>query len=393
MSSILSNLLYPVTITEFYESYFESKHLLVKASNPEKFNGVMTGGTIDEVLMHQALSIPLTRMAKKDADLEAKDYTLEGTNTIDPAKVSSQFADGATLILSSLQFRVPTLKNYCDSLATELGQRIQTNIYCTPGSNSQGFLVHHDTHDVIILQIEGTKRWKIYESPIELAVKDQQFYKDKHRHGKVIDEFTMEQGDLLYIPRGLMHAAVTESDRSIHVTTGVMGDTFQDLMVDEINRLVLTDPILRRGLFKGYQQDHADLSRLRESYSALITKLSEKNRLEQILKEAHKKFVATYPPILDRPLGNIKKVEELESSTQLYHSSSTPHHLEIKDDLLTIYMCNRELELPVEFANVVQSLAEKERFKVSEIPGMDIESQLEFAETLVEFGFLRIDFK
>jgi ribosomal protein L16 Arg81 hydroxylase len=388
--TLLRSLLSPISPKEFIGDYYEKKHLHIPSDDHHKFDDIMTGSTIDEVLENYALSIPLTRMAKKDADLEADEYTLEGSSTIDTVKVAKQFADGATLILSSLQFRVASLKKYCDQLSRELGQRIQTNIYCTPGDNSQGFLVHHDTHDVIILQVEGSKSWKIYDSPVELAVKDQQFYKDKYDHGDVIDSFIMNPGDLLYIPRGLMHAAVTESDRSVHVTTGLMGDTLQDLVVDEVNRLVLSDPRFRRGLTPEYWTGNMNISRLKEGYEALIKTLSQEGYLEGILQEAHKKFVATYQPSMPAPLKNNQDRSHLNVDSVIQYERTLPYHIEEGKEQLTLYMCNRELQLPLELMPVIEELAKKSQLKVSEIPLLDSESQLPFADTLIEFGFLRI---
>ena len=37
----------------------------------------------------------------------------------------------------------------------------QANVYFTP-PRAQGFKTHHDTHDVFILQLLGSKRWRTY---------------------------------------------------------------------------------------------------------------------------------------------------------------------------------------------------------------------------------------
>ena len=39
---------------------------------------------------------------------------------------------------------------------------VQANAYFTP-RDSQGLAVHHDTHDVFVLQLAGTKAWTIHE--------------------------------------------------------------------------------------------------------------------------------------------------------------------------------------------------------------------------------------
>ena len=38
-----------------------------------------------------------------------------------------------------------------------------------------GFKAHFDTHDVFVLQIEGCKRWTLYDTPIELPLRGQEY--------------------------------------------------------------------------------------------------------------------------------------------------------------------------------------------------------------------------
>ena len=54
----------------------------------------------------------------------------------------------------------------------DLGHPVQANAYATP-AGAQGFAVHHDTHDVFVLQVAGEKRWLVYEPALELPLKDQ----------------------------------------------------------------------------------------------------------------------------------------------------------------------------------------------------------------------------
>ena len=61
---------------------------------------------------------------------------------------------------------------FCRDLADELGHATQCNAYVTP-PGSQGFAPHHDTHDVFVLQVDGHKRWNIYEPLIRLPLKSQ----------------------------------------------------------------------------------------------------------------------------------------------------------------------------------------------------------------------------
>ena len=94
---------------------------------------------------------------------------------------------------------------------------LQVNAYLTPES-SRGLNVHYDIHDVFVMQTEGRKRWRIYDNPVPLPGKDQPFSADTCKPGKVIEEFDLDPGDLIYIPRGYMHDAESQGLTSLHLT-------------------------------------------------------------------------------------------------------------------------------------------------------------------------------
>ena len=52
----------------------------------------------------------------------------------------------------------PDLAALCERLSAELSHRISANLYVAP-PHSRGLDRHQDGHDVLILQVEGRKRW------------------------------------------------------------------------------------------------------------------------------------------------------------------------------------------------------------------------------------------
>src|ERR671928_56573 len=76
-------------------------------------------------------------------------------------------ADGATIVLQALHHIWPATARFCRMLEARLGHPVQANAYYTP-RRSQGFGVHHDTHDVFVLQVSGEKQWRVFEPLLEL---------------------------------------------------------------------------------------------------------------------------------------------------------------------------------------------------------------------------------
>ena len=89
---------------------------------------------------------------------------------------------------------------------------MQANAYYTP-RGSQGFAVHHDTHDVLVLQVAGEKRWLLYEPLLELPLKHQRYSQALGEHGEPTDDLVLRAGDTLYLPRGWLHQAETSATR------------------------------------------------------------------------------------------------------------------------------------------------------------------------------------
>ena len=81
------------------------------------------------------------------------------------------------------------------------------NVYVTP-ANSVGFVSHFDSHDVFVLQLYGSKNWRVYDHPpVILPANDwprkriKRYMKIKN-HSKHVINNVLKQGDALYI-RGL----------------------------------------------------------------------------------------------------------------------------------------------------------------------------------------------
>lgn len=387
MKNSLDFLISPYTRERFFQDYFEQRHLHIKADDPERFNHILSAATLEHIVSSQKLTLPNTRMAHKDSDLDANQLTLEGTNIIDLNRVIEKYSEGATLILSQLQDRVETLKSLCNTLTADFGQRFQTNIYCTPGNSSQGFTIHHDTHDVFILQIEGSKDWKIYESPIELAIKDQGFKQELHQPGAVIDEFTMNPGDLLYIPRGLMHAAKTSNKRSIHITTGFMGFTWQDFMIDKINKLSQEHLDLRRG----FQPDFWNNPQQHEAvYKRILGILGQPQELQSGLNHLYQHSLNRFRVSTLNPIAQAEAIHHLNLDTNLVVEENSMSFVEqISDTELSITLYNKEITLPATLMPVIDFIIESKSFQLKELPLLDDAGKINLAQTLLKAGMLR----
>ncbi|MEU9485398.1 cupin domain-containing protein [Streptomyces decoyicus] len=90
---------------------------------------------------------------------------------IEPAGLHHQLKDGASLVLDA----VDALHSGVEDLATALERHfrtdVQVNLYAS-WTPKEGFGVHWDDHDVVVVQLEGAKRWKLTDALHEGVIEE-----------------------------------------------------------------------------------------------------------------------------------------------------------------------------------------------------------------------------
>ena len=76
-----------------------------------------------------------------------------------------------SLVLNALDAHDPGLSALADQLHAWSGQRVNINAYFTPRAGKT-FGWHWDGHDVFIVQVEGRKRWRLFEPAMQHPLAD-----------------------------------------------------------------------------------------------------------------------------------------------------------------------------------------------------------------------------
>lgn len=153
-----------------------------------------------------------------------------------PDLLAAQLRDGATLVVDAIEQMHPPIAALAAGLERHLRTGVQVNLYASYTSR-EGFGVHWDDHDVIVVQVSGAKRWRIYGTTrVAPMYRDVAF--DTDTPTTVLDEFTMRAGDVLHVPRGCWHAAAaSEGEPSVHLTCGLATRTGIDLLSWVVDKL------------------------------------------------------------------------------------------------------------------------------------------------------------
>ncbi|MGW6534470.1 cupin domain-containing protein [Streptomyces sp. NPDC055051] len=242
------------------------------------FSDLFSASAVDELVSRRGLRTPFLRVAKDGATAPESSYTSPGgvgasvADQVDDTALWRSFADGSTLVLQALQRTWQPVTDFAARLGTELGHPVQANAYVTPPQN-RGFDAHYDVHDVFVLQITGTKRWIVHEPVHPAPLRDQPWtarraaVAEAARNEAYLDT-VLGPGDVLYLPRGWLHAAEALGTVSIHLTLGVHTWTRHALarqLADAALALLREDVEMRGSLPLGVggQGDDVDLVRRR----------------------------------------------------------------------------------------------------------------------------------
>ena len=212
---------------------------MVPRDEPGRFDDLLSEADVERLVCSTAIRYPAFRLVREGGQLAVGAYTSDVswrppfTATADVPRVLAEWEAGATIVLQALHVNWHPLAVFCRLLEAALGHAVQANAYYTP-SGSQGFGVHHDTHDVLVLQVAGTKRWRLYDPLLEPPLKHQRYSRTLGEHGPPTDELELRAGDTLYLPRGWLHEAETSSTDSLHLTIGITAYTWLDAVKDAL---------------------------------------------------------------------------------------------------------------------------------------------------------------
>ncbi|WP_409061836.1 cupin domain-containing protein [Streptomyces sp. SYP-A7185] len=267
---------------DFARDFWARTALLTRGASD--FSDLFSADAVDELIARRGLRTPFLRVAKDGSTLPDASFTSPAGvgatigDQLDDTALWRLFADGATLVLQALQRTWGPVADFTARLSTELGHPVQANAYVTPPQN-RGFDDHYDVHDVFVLQISGTKRWLIHEPVHPDPLRDQP-WTDRRvavaeaARGEAYIDTVLEPGDVLYLPRGWLHAARAQGEVSIHLTLGIHTWTRYTL-AEQLAQAALTalreDPQMRTTLPLGLDGPHGDIDLVRDRLVAALT--------------------------------------------------------------------------------------------------------------------------
>ena len=272
-----ASFLAPFDASAFRAEYFGSKPLFISREG-RRGASLLSWQRFNEVLAltpywnEDTLKLFFkSRAALRENYCDTTDLKAGERAPANPAKVKALMGLGASLVANHLHKVCPEVGAVAHMLERTLAGRVAANVYCS-FRGVQAFQTHFDLHDVFALQVEGEKTWRIYESradnPTQTLPPGDEIEKWLiESRGKLLFEVTMKPGDLMYLPRGQYHDALTGAQASLHVTFGVSPATGLSLFK------LLETAVTQESAFRAYLPDARDEAALRDRLAGLADRV------------------------------------------------------------------------------------------------------------------------
>jgi ribosomal protein L16 Arg81 hydroxylase len=392
-------LIAPLTERDFFREYWDRQPFYIRRRTANEYSDVLRAEDIDAFLSRNDIRYPALRMAKDGPTIPPSSYSdilrfgsyaSEGLVNIE--RVRQLHAEGATIILQMTRSSIPRLARFANNLQAELEFNIEATVYLTP-RNSQGFTTHYDTHGVFVLQVEGKKRWRLYDFMCDLPTLTQTFDTCEAGPSPIRREVVLEAGDFLYVPRGLAHDAIAENEgSSLHVSVGLFPPLWLDLFGD------LLDEMKGELRFRRSPPNQLSIG-MGDELGAMQGELGS---LLQLLRERFdaKRLIAKHAGRASAELtqSNLGRLRDCLSVDRISLDTIVARRQEINcvrdraEGRINLKFYEKTVTFPDSVAPAIDCVFSRERFPVKEVQtNLSEASKLIFIRKLIKEGLLRID--
>jgi hypothetical protein len=199
---------------------------ILARGNLERLGSVPTVEDIRQALLFQEIGSPRFSMAKHGKMIDSSEYIFVDTahrygdlvQTLNLKAINRLLSEGAVMQLDRIhKFNLPTLelKNDIQNL---FRVRVETGAFLA--RSGVGFGAHWDYDNVIAVQLLGSRLWKLAKPTVENILPDTPG-SSTEQHPEWEQEFVLNTGDVLFVPRGWWHECHTSGDvGSFHISFG-----------------------------------------------------------------------------------------------------------------------------------------------------------------------------
>lgn len=367
----------PVPVDRFMADHWGRKVLHVRRGDPDYFTALLSAAELDRIVTSIRIPASNFNLARGDDPLPFASYCV-GNDFVDKRRALALHQQGATIILRALEQWSPGLNRLRVEAETLFGCESQINVYLTPPAE-KSTPPHWDTHDLMVLQIAGSKRWRLFRGERTKPLSDERFQVGADYVSPEREEVVLNAGDTLYLPRGVIHEPVSES-YSVHVSLGLNAHRGYDLAAVALRLLARREGSGLRELLAG------------EGLAAdALDGLGDAELLEVAGRELRRRFEAERAVDLEGRLLEIQHGATLDPQTRYSWRPGVKIALQPAGQQLRVDVNDEQISVPAHLGEAVRCALAAESFSPSSLPASaPLEDRLAMCVALWEISALRM---
>lgn len=385
-------LLFPIKTDIFFKEYWDQHPLIISRKKQNYYSDLFAMKDIDYLIAFNQQSdkeIGVFQHGKPSIDYYLHSW-ITSNNSFSINQLYDAYDQGNTIKLQDLQNSWKPIAILCRNLERIFNFKVNVNMYLTP-KQSQGLAPHFDTQDVFILQIEGAKHWRIYDSFLSLPLDKDRQVVPKEKISAPLHEICLIAGDLLYIPRGYVHEAFTSDYSSLHLTVAIYPFRLADLISSALTLVSQQNVSFRKSLPVGFLKQDETITSLKHQFEELLELLLNSAKVEEAVHQLGKQFVGQMVSLPDGHFTQIDDLKTIELDTIVKKRDGVLCYIFKEEDSVSIQFPGNKVNGPSYIEPALCFIADSTEFTIRSIPNhLSEDGKLVLVRRLIKEGLLMI---
>jgi len=385
---IIGDVLAPLPVGDFFDKIVGQQFIKV-AAQPINYRTTLLGPNPEDCLLSAfaAVAPKITSHAAAPVAPPPRSEPVASKEAF-RSKIEAFHTGGYTVRIPDLRSLSPGLDAFMRALEIVLHQRVEAAAFWSRGDAEAP--LHHDDQDIVVIQLQGRKRWHISSGQSPLP----NVWKSRPSESYELQSYTEVEvgpGDLLYLPRGTAHRVDALSD-SLHLSIGFVPLTLREAVIATLDHLSDLDRPWREGVSK-----HLALDIRRNDFNDLPTKVRAALGQMAHLAEDDGFIAQALQRRSSRVIGDLNKMAPstfrppLNATTLLRHATLATCHLSADDDRLDVSYPGGHIYVHRAVEQSVLFIVHTSQFRIQDIPGVLTDEVREaLVAKFVDSGFLHV---
>lgn len=380
---LLASLLRPVAKDVFFDKYWEQSPLHLNEG--KNFDHLLKAADIDQLFRFADANIRVLKL--KNGQSIIRKIPKIG-NTPDFYSIYQAWNEGYSISVDFLNRYWPPVIELCQNLESILHFGVAANVYFTP-ANNRCFRAHYDGHEVFALQIEGSKKWDVWQRTLDPPPNKGLEFEEQPSTDNALMKITVKTGDILYLPRGYPHQACTADERSLHLSLQIHTATAGHLLQKLGITVDVSDPDTRRSLPPGFLDRPDEVIKQLDKW---LGKEIDRQKITTAMEQLRRELMYQGQPAETGYFAINDVNTSITMKTHVRHRNPARCIIGYNDQRAWLMFHSRLIPAPLKMYLALKYVAEQKQFCVGELPGsITDEDRKNIIRRLVQEGLLTFD--